>query len=156
MHRLRGLLLEERDRRGGGRDLRGSALDVQLRRKSCVQESSGQVERSLLRGEVLVRERDPLLEAPVGDVLEADLGHERDEDCVPVVLRRLDARVSRFHGPAVASEDIHLPVGVEACLEEIEHPSRPSRAQPVLARSYAGVRARRADLRPEIGRRDTA
>src|SRR5439155_1440708 len=93
---------------------------------------------------------------PVGDVLEAHLRHERDDDRVPVVLCRLDARIGRFDGSAVAAEDVHLPVGVEACLEEIEYFSRPSRAQPVLARSRTGVGAHRADLRPEIGRRDTA
>ncbi len=125
MHRLRGLLHEERDRRGGGGDLGGGALDVQLRREPRTEEPSRQVERLLLRREVLVREGDPLLEATVGDVLETDLPHERDEERVPVVLGRRDARVGGFHRAAVPTEDVHLPVRVEARLEDVEHLSRP-------------------------------
>src|SRR4029077_1030623 len=43
VHSLRGLLLEERDRRGGGRDLGGGALDVQLRREPRIKEPPRQV-----------------------------------------------------------------------------------------------------------------
>ena len=71
----------------------------------------------------------PLLEAPVGDVLETHLAHQRDQHRVPVVLRRLDARVGGFHRAAVPTEDVHLPVRVEARLEEIEHLSRASCAR---------------------------
>jgi preprotein translocase subunit SecF len=72
------------------------------------------------------RLRDPLLQAPVGDVLETHLAHERNQHRIPVVLRRLDARVGGFHRAAVPTEDVHLPVRVEARLEEVEHlPRRP-------------------------------
>ena len=156
VHRLRGLLVEQRDRRGGGGDLGCGALDVDLRREARIEEPPGQVERPLLRREVLVRQGDSLLQATIGDVLEADLAHQGDEHRIPVVLRCLDARVGGFHCPAVPTEDIHLPVRVEARLEEIEHSSRAPYAQAVLARSLAGVGPRRLDLRPEVGRRNPA
>ena len=97
MHRLRGLLLEERDRRGGGGDLGGGALHVQLGRESRIEEPSCEVERPLLRLDVLIRQRDPLLEAAVGDVLDTHLAHERDQDRVPVVRRSLDGS-NRYEG----------------------------------------------------------
>ena len=49
MHRLPGLLLEDRDRRRGGRDLRRRSLHIDVRREASVEEPLGEVDRLLLR-----------------------------------------------------------------------------------------------------------
>jgi hypothetical protein len=90
---------------------------------------------------------DALLQRAVGDVVAADLAHERDQHRRPVELRCLEARLGRLDGAPIAAEHVELPAGIEADLVEVERRS-PHRAS--RRRIRTGVLARVAALRDHV------
>ena len=154
MHRLPRLLLEDRDRRRGGRDLRRRPPHIDVRREASVEEPLGEVDRLLLGADVRGREHRPLLQAPIGHVLEADLAHEGHHDRVAIALGRGDVGIGGLDRAADPAEHVHLPIGVEAGLKEIPAATGVRGSDPVLAAVRARVLTRRVDLRPVRRGRD--
>ena len=155
VHRLRAPAARGlRDRRRGGGDLGLGARHVELGGEPGGEQPARQGERVLLRLDVVVRERDALLQAAIGDVVAADLAEQRDQHRGPVELAPpRGSRLRRLDGAAVAAEHVQLPARVEADLVEVETLSRDRRARPV-ARSCA--RARSAPARSTFGQRSAA
>src|ERR1700722_11335301 len=105
--------LQGRDLRRSGRDLGGRPLDVEPAAERTQLLSLDQVERALLRYQVLLGDGDLRLFVSEIEIVAGDFGQQRHHDCLAMRVLRLQDRAGLSGAILVLAEEIDFPGRLE-------------------------------------------